>query len=727
MLWLLPAAVTLLFCQMHELWSPVQWRIPVHYDGDALEVLTRIKAAGEGDLAPLGSQTVSRLGAPGQADWNEYPGSDAWANYALGQVARILGLGFAANFALWLAHLSAAFAFYGWVRLLGHRREWALSGALLFAFSYFSINRGLPHLWLVFTWQVPLILLSSCLIGGGGRLLQRRWVRWLCLGGAVALGASNPYNLFLYLQLITWALIAAWRRPEGGLNCRVGLLCAGTALGAFALSHLPVWLHAQDEGGQPLLSRNYAGTEIYALKPIELVLPPGDHRAGVLASLGARYLRWSDWRGEAFSPYLGLVGTVGLFWLLVELALRCVSRRGPRPGAPGLQSLWVLLFSSVGGINSILAFYFGLQVFRATNRYSIFLLALALFFLVSRLSKLSRCWPGPVRWLAAAAVAAAGLWDQIPARMAAETRIGWARDYAADRRLGAVLEEQLGPGAVIFQLPVMDFPEGNPRHRLKSYDHFRPYLGSETMRFSFGTRKGRANGRWQKDYARLQPADLVSALEAAGFAGVLLDQAGYARAEQWEELVDVLVDRAAEVEVKGDATRRLFRLRPVSLPQTPLARDPTYGKGWYLPFAFDEGEGSGRSWRKASRGAKWDKNDGGWKRTRWAHGAAVLMYHNPREEPVSARAELWLSAPDKRVLELRHNGVVMANLELDENPGLLEVELLLRPGHNRLDFVTDRPAIRVSEQRWSLRAFGLHELVWVVGGLEPVELRDEDQ
>lgn len=71
--------------------------------------------------------------------------------------------------------------------------------------------------------------------------------------------------------------------------------------------------------------------------------------------------------------------------------------------------------------------------------------------------------------------------------------------------------------------------------------------------------------------------------------------------------------------------------------------------------------------------------------------------------------------------------MAVAKVGLDEDPVLLETELQLRPGPNRLDFVTDRPVIRVSEERWSLRAFGLHELVWVVGGLEPVELRDEDQ
>jgi hypothetical protein len=56
---------------------------------------------------------------------------------------------------------------------------------------------------------------------------------------------------------------------------------------------------------------------------------------------------------------------------------------------------------------------------------------------------------------------------------------------------------------------------------------------------------------------------------------------------------------------------------------------------------------------------------------------------------------------------------------------LLELQLTLRPGLNRLDFITDRPAVRVSEQRWSLRALALHELVWNIELRRPVELADK--
>src|SRR6185503_16072359 len=116
-----------------------------------------------------------------------------------------------------------------------------------------------------------------------------------------------------------------------------------------------------------------------------------------LARIGDRYLAWSSWRGEGFSPYLGLVGAAGLAWLAVLTIGRLLSRS--RRALPGyvLPIAWILMFSSLGGLNNLFALASGLHLFRAANRYSIFLLALALLFLTSQLSRWSSGWRAPLR------------------------------------------------------------------------------------------------------------------------------------------------------------------------------------------------------------------------------------------------------------------------------------------------------------------------------------------
>ncbi|MDD2764779.1 MAG: hypothetical protein PHE83_12485 [Opitutaceae bacterium] len=688
---LLTAAI---WCWQHDRLTWASWSVPLDYTGDSLENLARIKAAAEGDLAPFRSHVVRRLGAPFGADWNEYPGSDDLANHGLGLLARMVGVPAASNLALLLAVVTSALSFYLCARLLRLRWEWAFAGALLFAFSFFNLTRGLPHLWLTFTYTIPLALLTCGLIAGARRATARPAWRWLCYGTAAVLGASNPYNLFLYLQLLAWAVLARWLHSRGpaphrrdrSAGVRLGLACGVLAVLVFAAIHAHVWLAAGGKGGLPLLARNYAGTEIYALKPIELFLPSNRHHGAWLAAIGNRYVRWSDWRGETFSPYLGLVGAAGLLWLAVVFARGLLERRRRLPG-PALPALWILLFSVIGGVNSMLAFYFGLGIFRASNRNSVFLLALALLFVVARLSRLTRTWRPAARLGAAGLLVTGGLWDQLPVRMNPEAGRHIAEQVGADRRLGEEMEKRLGAGALVFQLPVLDFPEGRPRHRLNEYDHFRPYLVTRTLRFSYGTGKNRAAGAWQHEYAQLAPAALVRALEDHGFAALYINRQGYPDGAGGL-LAGLAAAGRAETIGGPDHDAVIVLLHPAEHPPPPLARSFTFGRGWNPRPPREEGL-----------------------EPRWTFGTASLCYDNPLSRPLPVTVRFVVSGEGGRTLRILVNGREQANARLDAEPREITLPAMeLQPGANCIDLVTPEPAIRVTEQRWSLRAVGLHQL-----------------
>lgn len=669
-------------------WTPARWTVPADYGGESLEILARIKAAAEGDLAPLRPQVMSRLGAPFGANWSAYPSSDLMLLWSLGQLARVTGVAVAANLALLAAVVSAALSFYACARWLRLRWEWAMAGALLFAFTFQAFNRGLPHLLLTFSWTVPLAILSCALVAASRRLCVWSGGGALVIGTALVIGISNPYALFLYLQLMGWAVIAQWLGRRRWENLKMGLAALAVAGVAFAVVEMHVWLFTTDTGADSPLERNYGGTERYALKALELVVPPASHRWEPLAFFGNRYLRWSDWRStEAFAPYLGVVGVIGLVWLL-GTGFVAVLRRRRVPGE-ALTVGWVLAFASVGGITNIFAFFTGLALFRASNRFSIFLSAVVLLFLVSRMS---RWWRGrSVAWsiAGATAVAVIGLADQLPRAASAQREERTTRMALNDREFGRRLEAALPERAMVFQLPVVSFPEAPPHFELGDGEHFRPFLATETLRFSYGSIKGRSRGQWQRDLARMPTAEMVRALESYGFAAIYLNRRGFA--DRGEALLAELAALGRAERIEGARREQIVvRLRPAEKPVPPMARTLTFGRGWHRP---PPGALTGGSWAEP----------------RWAYEAATMSCYNPYPEARWFALRLGLSGAGKvRSLRVAVNAAEQLSVKLDGEEREFRLRVRLEPGANRFDFTSAEPAVRLSQERRQLRVFALH-------------------
>ena len=58
---MLALAAGLIWCAHHGKWTLADWNLPTDYQGDAHEILARIKAAAEGDTWPLTPQVIERL------------------------------------------------------------------------------------------------------------------------------------------------------------------------------------------------------------------------------------------------------------------------------------------------------------------------------------------------------------------------------------------------------------------------------------------------------------------------------------------------------------------------------------------------------------------------------------------------------------------------------------------------------------------------------------------
>jgi len=675
----------------YEMWSRADWAVPLDYSGDAHEMLTRIKAASEGDTWPMARQVLRRLGAPWGAHWNAYPTPDKLLVIALGGLARLVGVPAAANLALLLATLTAAASFYFVARRMHAAWEWAVTGAVLFAFTYSVFHRGLAHLLLIFTWTVPLGLLCCWYIARRRPLGWGSREAWLCLLAAFSLGVSNPYNLYFWIQLLGWALVAQFFGARRASSLRVGVTCLAVAAMAFVFVHAELWLYTQT-GALPLLVRNYGGTEMYALKAVEMFVPSPMHRWDFLAFFGERYSRWSEWRGEPFLPYLGIVGMVAFVWLLFDSVWRML--RGKAPTGSGLQSGWILAYSALGGVTNLIALFFGFQIFRATNRVSIFLSCIALLFLAVRLSRLLQGRSRSIGFSLAAGVLVLGVFDQIPRRDPSEKRAERIERVRSDAEFGRALEEALPTSAMVFQLPVLGFPEVVPPHRLADYELFRPYLHTNSLRFSYGGAKFRARSRWQRDLEVLPTRELVGHLERFGFAAISINRKGFA--DDAESILTELRGLGYGQIVESPRKEQVaVVLRPSPQRELPLGQTLTLGEGWYTQSV----EENGRS-------------------VRWSHGPAVLTYFNPYDRPLKVRLRFRLSAASARDVVLNLRGQKVGEARLSENPAELPVITVeLRPGVNRFDLISPDPPVKSSGGPARLRAVGLHGVT--VSAVEP--------
>lgn len=612
--------------------------MPVDYSGDAMEVLARLKAASEGDWSPWTGGEISRLGAPFRADWRPYPESDVVLFWLVGVLANITSLYLAANLAVLGAHVLAGLSFYAVVRLLRARAVWAATGAVLFACSHYIFTRGLGHYSLSLAWTVPPALATCWLLARGSTLC--RVYRWWMLGVAAALGLGNPYYLLLYLQLVLLAMLWSLfgRRNRTGLA--TGALCVGMAVGAAALQNGRRWTAAFDSTSAPSIVRDYSGTEAFALKPVELLVPPPTHRQSTLALLGRRYQRSTTWRTEWPSPYLGLVGIGGLGVLAFTVLARAVGRSRVRPPEMAWQVGWILLFATAGGLANFWALTTRLHLFRATNRYSVFLLAIALVMIVGWLTRRSRRWPTWAVGAAASGLLALGLWDQLP-RPDPERWTRVAVEVESDREIVRELQERLPAGAALFQLPVLSFPEARMQNRMRDYEHFRPYLNSHDLRFSYGPLRRRARSQWQVDLTRHDPVRMVERLENAGFAGLYINRAAYP--DDAAGLLSQLAAAGRTQVAEGKLGRQIVvLLRPSPKPVEPLADNLTWAAGWSnLPLPA---EIRGQT---AQRG--------------------VFTYYNPRETGLSGSLRLQLKADGVGYAQIKIRGTRKWHGRLDSN------------------------------------------------------------
>ena len=548
-----------LWCAVVGRTSLEAWRVSVDTGADAWYTLATLKAAHDGHLTPLGRLEVPELGAPPGASWNDFLRQHKLQYALAGGLARTVGLFPAANLLVLLAAVLAALSFQAVSRRLGARPEWAFAGACAFALSPFFFHRSLSHLTLSFYWPIPLAVLvvAWAFEEHGIRPGSRRF--WAATAIAVVAGLHNIYFAALLAQFLGLSFLVQGlvrRAPRAALSSLALLV---VLLGTVLADNANLLVQATREGAPAdALLRPYGNPERYALKPIELLLPLGE--AGIVPwrAAGKVYLRGALYRGELGSAYLGLA--------IATARAGLGRRKGPVPGA-ALALAWIFAYAVVGGLNGLLGLA-GFVWLRATSRTSIWILAVVLLWGTTAISRAAWTRRRRASVLAAAVLGVLTLADQLPPRTPLEAIRERGAVLASDAVFTRSLENALPAGAMLFQLPVVDFPEGQRVRGTSDYEHLRPYLHSKQLRFSYGSDEGRPREAWQRRVETLEAEPMADALERMGFAGLLVIRKAYEDGAQ--DLHDRLAATGRDEAFESPARDFVFvRLRPAPSPMPP--------------------------------------------------------------------------------------------------------------------------------------------------------------
>lgn len=509
--------------------------VPYTFHGDAVDKLTQIDTVAETGWLFHNP----RLGWPFGYDRLDFPRFDS-LNYAImgpiaalsGQSGLAMNLYFLASF--YLIGAAALFAF----RRLGLATGPALLCALVYAFLPYHLIRGVGHLTNGTYFLVPLAMLVLVWLARGALDpaadgARRRW--WLALATALLLPLQTPYNGVFFAVLCLVAGVLALARQPRWRSAWPALVLFAAVSCAFVAEQVPAVLHKAASGTNlSVAERSSQEAQLYGMRLNQVLLPFSGHRLAALAQAKQGFDQALEVPEAEFrDQYVGVLGVVGLLALLWALA-RAASA-GARPPTElerhvriaALLAIAILLLALSSGLFTLLAHWVSSKI-RAGNRilpFFAFACLLGSGWLLQGL--LARIRGAAPRQAVLAGVGVLALLDVTAPDMFA----GHARTVAnfdAGRTWFEQVEQRLGDGAAVFQLPAVWYPEHPAVGAMGDYEEFKPYLFTRSLKFSYGVAHGRPGYAWASTVEGLPAPDLIEQAHGLGFAAILIDARAYA-------------------------------------------------------------------------------------------------------------------------------------------------------------------------------------------------------
>lgn len=501
-------------------------RVPLRFSVDSLPALMQSKST----LDNGWWWSNPMLGAPYALDERAFPNNsnvDQALVWMAGQGTRNIA---AATTLAWtmmvvLSGLSASWC----LRKLGASTVSSVMAGTLFAFSPYALYRNIEHFWLVI-YLIPFPCTAALLLASGRTPARWFWQEWgAVLAGCLLLGFNYVYYSFFGCFCVGVATLVGWATHRSARTLAAGGVCVALIAGCTFLNLVPSF-YSWSRHGRPLIVRDKvpAEAEVYGLKIRQLLTPLRYHAFPPFST-------WAEKDAAANFPLetenvisrLGFVGSLGFLGLLGLLFVPGGAGRlvhGKILIAASQLTLAAVLLGTVGGFSSLFSLLVSPDI-RAYNRICPFIA----FFSLTAVAIAIDSWGKTVvrRVMIAGVVLTLGLADEGTAAVNLNTAYpAIAAEMPSLEAFVHQLEIRLPDGAMVLQLPFRTYLNDDGVARMGSYDHFKLYLVSRRIHWSYPAMSNE-QVRWQQAAARVDSRRLPYRLAAEGFAAIVVDRFGY--------------------------------------------------------------------------------------------------------------------------------------------------------------------------------------------------------
>lgn len=573
----------------------------------------------------------------------------------------------------------------------------SIVGSLLFTFLPYHFLRGESHLFLAAYFMIPLMVMvilwvyleTPLLFRQAGTdkklvldLLGTRSIFSILICFLVS-SIGVYYAFFACFFLIIVGVSASFHHKRIHHLLVAGMLIVSITIGVVAnISPTLIYQYSHGKNAETA-ARSPFEAEIYGLKINQLLLPVSGHRVAKLAEAKAIYDTHSPLVNENGFSSLGAIGSLG-FLILLGMLL-CQSKRSSEADLIyRLRDLNIsaLLLGVVGGFGSVVAII--VPQIRGYNRISIYIAFFSLLTVVLISEELLRRYVKSKRslciyYVILGLILFTGIMDQTTSGFI--PLYDWYKgEYINDANFVNQIEAKVPRNSMIFQLPYVPFPENPPVQKMGDYELFRGYLHSKTLRWSYGSMKGREGDFWQKQVAEEPLNDMVNTLAFAGFNGIYLDRNGY-------------VDEGVEIETK---LAKILDTKPLISANNRLAFYSLveYNQRFKRQFSVKEWDDRRNqalhplifSWKTGFYGLE-GTPENNW---RWSSAGGELSIYNYSQENKKVIIQMSLTSGFNDFSNLKIEGSSFTeNLKINNKGKFFSKTVVISPGTNLIKFSSD--------------------------------------